>query len=66
MQGERDARLNYESAYEQSIKGLYGQVSTDLGRTDVNFIIGRLSNWDLKKDYPGWDKIREIQVNKIK
>jgi len=63
MQGERDARMQWAAVYEASLKGLYAQLSRDLGRSDVNFVIGRLSDFDMKNErYPHWTKIREIQV----
>ncbi|SMD42128.1 protein of unknown function [Aquiflexum balticum DSM 16537] len=63
MQGERDARESYGSVYEASLIGLYNQLSKDLGRSDVNFLIGRLNDFDLRNEkYPDWTVIRDIQV----
>lgn len=63
MQGERDAREKLGDVYEKSLLGLYQQLSNDLKRTDVNFIIGRLSDFDMaNKNYPHWTMIRDIQV----
>jgi len=63
MQGERDAKKKHGMVYEASLKGLLDQLSTDLKRTDVNFVIGRLSDFDLQnKKYPHWTLIREVQV----
>lgn len=63
MQGERDANSKYGEVYEESLKGLYKQLSNDLGRTDVNFVIGRLSDFDmLNEKYGHWVQIRDIQV----
>jgi hypothetical protein len=63
MQGERDAKMKWSKVYESSLKGLYEQLSKDLGRSDLNFVIGRLSDFDLaNKRYPDWTAIREIQV----
>ena len=63
MQGERDARESLGKAYEEGLTGLYYQISQDLGREDVNFIIGRLSDFDLANaQYPHWTMIRGIQV----
>ena len=48
---------------EGSLKGLYEQLSRDLGRGDVNFVIGRLSDFDLDNGkYPHWTMVRDIQV----
>jgi len=63
MQGELDAKMEWGDVYETSLKGLYLQLSKDIGRDDVNFVIGRLSDYDMQnKKYPHWTKIREIQV----
>ena len=63
MQGERDAKLKLGDVYEASLEGLYGQLSEDIGRDDVNFVIGRLSDFDLaNRSYPHWTMIRDIQV----
>ncbi len=63
MQGERDARMKWADVYEASLMRLYKQVCQHVDRTDVHFIIGRLSDFDLEnKKYPHWTKIREIQV----
>ena len=63
MQGERDARMKWGPVYEASLKGLYTQLCDDLGRDDINFVNGRLSDFDLKNEkYAHWTMIREIQV----
>lgn len=63
MQGERDAREKLGDVYEQSLTGLYQQLCNDLKRHDVNFIIGRLSDFDMANEkYPHWTMIRDIQV----
>lgn len=61
MQGEKDARMAWGDVYEESLRGLHRQLSDDLGRDDVHFVIGRLSDY-AGKEYPDWAKIREIQV----
>jgi hypothetical protein len=63
MQGERDAREKLGEVYENSLIGLYSQLSNDLNRKDVNFLIGRLSDFDMQNTtYPHWTMIRDIQV----
>jgi hypothetical protein len=63
MQGERDAREANGEVYEKALMGLYHQLSNDLKRKDVHFIIGRLSDFDMTNTkYPHWTLIREIQV----
>ncbi|WP_299536201.1 sialate O-acetylesterase [Ulvibacterium sp.] len=63
MQGERDAREELGNVYEKSLIGLYNQLSADLKRYDLSFIIGRLSDFDMQNEkYPHWTLIRDIQV----
>ena len=63
MQGERDARESHGRVYAQSLAGLIDQLSADLKRDDVNFVIGRLSDFDNdNKRYPHWTVVREAQV----
>ncbi len=64
MQGERDARMKWGSVYEAGLKGLYAQLSEDLDREDINFVNGRLSDFDLENEkYAHWSMIRDIQVS---
>jgi lysophospholipase L1-like esterase len=63
MQGEKDAREKNAEVYAASLQGLLDQLSGDFKRTDINFVIGRLSDFDMdNKRYPHWTKLREIQV----
>lgn len=63
MQGERDAKMKWGDVYEESLLGIYKQLSRDLERDDIFFIIGRLSDFDMKNQkYPEWTRVREIQV----
>ena len=63
MQGERDAREKHGEVYHASLQGLLDQLSGDLGRDDINFVIGRLSDFDMGNEkYPHWTRIREVQV----
>lgn len=63
MQGERDARMKWGAVYKKSLLGLHKQLGKDLGRNDVAFVIGRLSDFDMEnKRYPHWTMIRDIQV----
>ena len=49
MQGERATRkMRWGKVYAASLKGLHKQLSKDLGREDVNFVIGRLVTSTLK------------------
>ena len=63
MQGERDARGADGDVYEQSLRGLVQQLSADLGRDDVNCVVGRLSDFDLANErYRHWTRVRAAQV----
>lgn len=63
MQGERDAREQHGEVYAKSMTGLIKQLSDDLGRDDVNFVIGRLSDFDMQnKKYKHWTMVRDAQV----
>ncbi len=63
MQGERDACEGYGDVYAKSLSGLIEQLSVDMGRKDIYFVIGRLSDYGNKNiACPHWTKIREIQV----
>jgi hypothetical protein len=66
MQGESDAK---ESGieYEDALFNLYTQFSRDLNRNDINFIIGRISDYGFNdKKYPDWQKVRTAQENFVK
>jgi hypothetical protein len=61
MQGERDAREDIGETYKASLLGLYNQLSLDLKRKDINFVIGRLSDFDMNNErYPDWTMVRNI------
>jgi len=63
MQGERDAREMHGEVYAASLTGLIRQLSADLGRDDVNFVIGRLSDFSNgNTKYKHWDEVRAAQV----
>lgn len=63
MQGERDARERHGEVYAASLQGLLDQLASDLGRSDINCVIGRLSDFDMEnKKYPHWTHIRRVQV----
>jgi hypothetical protein len=61
MQGERDANEEMGWVYEKSLLGVYKQLCKDLKRKDINFIIGRLSDYN-NPNYEHWDMIRNIQM----
>jgi len=63
MQGERDARERHGELYAASFHRVLGQLRQDLNFQDINFVIGRLSDFGLKSNsYPDWNKMREVLV----
>ncbi|MBT3288520.1 MAG: acetyl xylan esterase, partial [Victivallales bacterium] len=67
MQGERDAKMKWGEVYGASLRGLIQQLGADLGRRDLNVVVGRLSDFDLKGErYPHWTMVREAQVKVAK
>jgi hypothetical protein len=63
MQGERDAREKHGEVYAESLRGLLGQLRDDLGRQDILFVIGRLSDFSNGNTrYAHWDLVRQAQV----
>lgn len=64
MQGERDAAQQWGPVYAASLKGMLQQLSADLQRDDINCVIGRLSDFDMKnRRYAHWTMVREVQVD---
>ncbi len=62
MQGEADSHSN-GPIYAAALKGLIAQLEADLGRKDVNFVIGRLSDHGMASArFPQWALIRQAQV----
>ena len=63
MQGERDAKLQYGDVYLKSLKGVMKQLSDDLGRDDINLVVGRINDFGMSnKSHPHWTKVRDAQV----
>ncbi len=69
MQGEADAKAKNGDVYLASLNGLKKQLELDLKRTDINFVIGRLSDSGFFKrgsgqavQNPQWDIVRKAQV----
>ncbi len=64
MQGEADAKAGYGEVYRASLKGLIEQLKQDLGRSNLNVVIGRLSDAGMDNGrFPHWTMIRDIQVD---
>jgi hypothetical protein len=59
MQGERDAKENLAAAYEESMKTLIASLRKDLDAPDMNFVIGRLSDFSADGS---WEAVRATQV----
>ena len=63
MQGESDAKEKLGNVYMARLKGLIDQFRSDFGKIDINFVIGRLNDFDLKnKRFKHWTLVREAQV----
>ena len=64
MQGEQDASANQVGVYKASLEGLMTQLENDLGRKDINLVIGRLSDYSLDSGkHPQWKDMRALQQN---
>jgi hypothetical protein len=61
MQGERDAKEKHGKIYASCLRAYLDEVRDDLGRKDVNFVIGRLSDFK-NENYPDWELVRKAQV----
>ena len=68
MQGDADSKAKNSDVYLASLNGLKKQLEQDLKRTDLNFIIGRLSDSGLYRrrdkkriENPHWEEIRKAQ-----
>lgn len=68
MQGEADAKAENSDVYLASLNGLKQQLEADLDRTDIHFIIGRLSDAGFYRrrdnqrlESPKWDALRKAQ-----
>lgn len=61
MQGERDAREKLSAAYSDALHQLIGNLRRDLGQPEMNFVIGRLSDYGTP-DNKHWQKVRAAQV----
>lgn len=59
MQGERDAKEKLSAAYEESMKTLIANLRKDLNAPEMNFVIGRLSDFSTSDH---WEAVRAAQV----
>ena len=64
MQGEADAKGDRVDVYAKSFRGLLKQLETDLDRNDINVIIGRLSDFGVKRrPSAAWKELRNVQMS---
>lgn len=63
MQGERDAKEKLSAAYEESMKTLIANLRKDLNAPEMNFVIGRLSDFSTSEH---WEAVRAAQVKVAK
>jgi hypothetical protein len=61
MQGERDAKEKLSAAYTDAMKQLIANLRRDLNQPNMNFVIGRLSDFGPSQQ-GHWQKVREAQV----
>lgn len=64
MQGETDAQKHHGDGYAVELRGVIDQVKQDTGRADLYFVIGRISDFGLKRKRVAgeWEKVRNAQV----
>lgn len=63
MQGEKDAREGNADVYRDSFLRLLSQLREDLKHSNINSIIGRLSDFGVDNpNYPDWNKMRQVLV----
>ncbi len=62
MQGERDAKEKLSAAYSDAMQQLISNLRRDLKQPEMNFVIGRLSDFGKPND-THWQSVRETQVD---
>ncbi len=63
MQGESDAFKGWAEVYAENFLKLLNRLKADLKRETLRFVIGRISDHDMKNEkFPHWTKMREVQV----
>ena len=62
MQGESDTKPDLSADYEASLKGLIEQLRKDMGRQEINVVIGRLSDFQTEQENPDWMVVRKTQM----
>lgn len=61
MQGENDSRTGLQGPYAEALKQLIANLRRDLKRSDLNVVIGRISDHE-RINPPSWKVVREAQV----
>jgi hypothetical protein len=61
MQGERDAKEKLSAAYAEALEQLIENLRRDLKQPEMNFVIGRLSDFGKPGDTE-WENVRRAQV----
>jgi hypothetical protein len=61
MQGERDAKEKLSAAYREALEQLIENLRRDLKQPEMNFVIGRLSDFGKPGDTE-WENVRRAQV----
>jgi hypothetical protein len=65
MQGEADAKFaGYGKLYGPALAGIVAQLRKDLGREDLDVVVGRISDYgnDRPEERPDWHAVRDAQV----
>jgi len=61
MQGERDAKEKLSAGYADAMKQLIANLRRDLKQPEMNFVIGRLSDFGPESNKE-WQAVRQVQV----
>jgi len=64
MQGERDAKEQHGDQYAAELRSVLDQLKQDIGRDDIYVVLGRLSDYGLKRPKlrNEWEKVRNAQM----
>jgi lysophospholipase L1-like esterase len=65
MQGEADTKPLLSEVYKPSFLGVLEQLKKDLNITDINYVVGRISDFGIQKERgknPHWQKVRDVLV----
>ncbi len=65
MQGESDAKKNFQEPYNEALKQLITNLRRDLKQPEMKFVIGRISDHKKASD-ASWEAVRQGQVNLAK